>query len=183
MLITLRRAAASIDRAALAVWSLLAILTGVFFYIHGGFVQDDAYITYRYARNIAQGLGFVYNLNQPVLGTTTPLFTLLLAAGAWASKLEVTTVSLIIGAISLWVGSGVLYQLGQIHSRLFGLSVALLYLTNPIVSQFIGMESYFLVCLMLLAVWSYIRRRLWLTSVLCGLLVLVRYEMVLLSGV
>jgi hypothetical protein len=41
---------------------------------------DDAYITFRYARNLANGWGFVYNAGQPVLGTTTPLFTLLLAA-------------------------------------------------------------------------------------------------------
>lgn len=40
---------------------------------------DDAYITFRYARNIAGGLGFVYNAGEPVLGTTTPLYTLILA--------------------------------------------------------------------------------------------------------
>jgi hypothetical protein len=39
---------------------------------------DDAFITYRYARNIAAGHGFVYNLGERVLGTTTPFFTLLL---------------------------------------------------------------------------------------------------------
>ena len=41
---------------------------------------DDAYITFRYARNLVNGLGFVYNVDQPVLGTTTPLYTLLLSA-------------------------------------------------------------------------------------------------------
>ncbi len=39
---------------------------------------DDAYITFRYARNLADGLGFVYNAGERVLGTTTTLFTLLL---------------------------------------------------------------------------------------------------------
>ncbi len=42
---------------------------------------DDAFITFRYARNIVEGHGFLYNLGQPpTLGTTTPLFTLLMAA-------------------------------------------------------------------------------------------------------
>jgi hypothetical protein len=41
--------------------------------------QDDAYITYRYARNLVTGHGFAYNPGEHVLGTTTPLFTLLLA--------------------------------------------------------------------------------------------------------
>lgn len=40
---------------------------------------DDAYITFRYVQNLAAGNGFVYNLGERVLGTTTPLFTLLLA--------------------------------------------------------------------------------------------------------
>jgi len=40
---------------------------------------DDAYISFRYARNIALGQEFVYNPGEPVLGTTTPLFTLVLA--------------------------------------------------------------------------------------------------------
>jgi hypothetical protein len=35
---------------------------------------DDAYITYRYARNISVGRGFVYNEGESVLGTTTPPF-------------------------------------------------------------------------------------------------------------
>ncbi|MBI3786400.1 MAG: hypothetical protein HY270_23680 [Deltaproteobacteria bacterium] len=41
---------------------------------------DDALITLRYARSVAAGAGFVFNLGEHVLGTTTPLFTLLLAA-------------------------------------------------------------------------------------------------------
>lgn len=40
---------------------------------------DDAYITFRYARNLLAGQGFVYNPGEPVLGTTTPLYTLLMA--------------------------------------------------------------------------------------------------------
>jgi len=41
---------------------------------------DDAFITFRYSRNIVEGQGFVYNIGTPSLGTTTPLFTLLMAA-------------------------------------------------------------------------------------------------------
>jgi len=43
---------------------------------------DDAYITFRYAANIAHGEGFSYNPPERVLGATTPLLTLLLAAAA-----------------------------------------------------------------------------------------------------
>lgn len=40
---------------------------------------DDAFITFRYSRNLLDGLGFVYNPGVLTLGTSTPLFTLLIA--------------------------------------------------------------------------------------------------------
>ncbi len=41
---------------------------------------DDTYITFRYALNIATGHGFVYNWGEPILGTTSPLWAIVLAA-------------------------------------------------------------------------------------------------------
>ncbi len=40
---------------------------------------DDAPITYRYAERLAGGHGFTYNDGEAILGTSTPLYTLLLA--------------------------------------------------------------------------------------------------------
>lgn len=40
---------------------------------------DDAYITFRYAVNVASGHGLVFNVGEWVLGTTTPLWALTLA--------------------------------------------------------------------------------------------------------
>jgi len=42
---------------------------------------DDAFITYRYAHNLATGRGLVYNPGAPVVGTSTPLWAAALAAG------------------------------------------------------------------------------------------------------
>ena len=42
-------------------------------------LEDDAFITFRYAANLAEGGGFAYNHGERVLGTTSPLLTLLLA--------------------------------------------------------------------------------------------------------
>ena len=49
----------------------------------GPIPADDAYITFRYSAHLAESGAFVYNANEPVLGTTTPLLTLLLAGAAW----------------------------------------------------------------------------------------------------
>lgn len=40
---------------------------------------DDAFITFRYSRNLVEGYGFVYNTGVRTMGTTTPLFTLAMA--------------------------------------------------------------------------------------------------------
>ena len=45
--------------------------------------MEDALITYRYATNLATGKGFVFNEGERVLGTTTPLQTMVLAAAGW----------------------------------------------------------------------------------------------------
>ncbi len=46
---------------------------------------DDAFITFRYSRNIVGGAGFVYNAGARTLGTTTPLYTLLMAGIGWVT--------------------------------------------------------------------------------------------------
>jgi len=43
---------------------------------------DDAYITFRYALNLLDGRGLVYNPGEVVLGTSAPLYAILLAAVA-----------------------------------------------------------------------------------------------------
>ncbi|HTW90715.1 MAG TPA: hypothetical protein VMH22_03315 [bacterium] len=47
-------------------------------------LYDDAFITFRYAVNLAAGNGFVYNAGERVLGTTSPLWGLILTPLAWA---------------------------------------------------------------------------------------------------
>lgn len=45
---------------------------------YGPCLVDDAFITFRYAENMAAGHGLVFNPGEPVLGTSTPLMTILL---------------------------------------------------------------------------------------------------------
>ena len=164
-------------RFDMGVWVGLAIFSIIFGVIYSRFTQDDAFITYRYARNLAEGIGFVYNPGEWVLGTTTPLYTLILAAIAFLTKLDVATISFMVCVFSLWMGSGFLYELGKTQTKDFGLTVALLYLTCPFLPQFMGMESYFLLFLFIFTAWLYERNKYLLSSIICGLLILVRYEM------
>ncbi|MBQ7190117.1 MAG: hypothetical protein IJR99_11945 [Kiritimatiellae bacterium] len=47
------------------------------------FVQDDAYISFRYARNLADGFGLVWNIGERVEGYTNFLWTLLMVPAFW----------------------------------------------------------------------------------------------------
>ncbi len=62
--------------AVLLVANILPVWAAV---RHHTFLNDDTYITLTYAKNLAQGHGFVYNGGAPSLGTTTPLLTLIVA--------------------------------------------------------------------------------------------------------
>jgi hypothetical protein len=64
---------------ALGVVLAIALVTRFWLLTATHATEEDFYITLRYAVNIAAGRGFVYNPGEPVLGTTTPLYTLLLA--------------------------------------------------------------------------------------------------------
>jgi len=62
-------------------------------------VFDDAYITFRYAANLARGFHFTFNPGDPpVQGTTTPLFTFVLA-GASRIGMPIPESAAVIGAI------------------------------------------------------------------------------------
>lgn len=57
---------------------VLLIAAVIILWSNGPFDVDDAPITYRYAENLAAGNGFVYNPGEQILGTSTPLYALLL---------------------------------------------------------------------------------------------------------
>ncbi len=63
------------------------------------FTIDDAYISFRYARNLVEGNGLVYNLGQAVEGYTNFSWTMLLA-GAMALGIDPHTTAKTVGALS-----------------------------------------------------------------------------------
>jgi hypothetical protein len=115
---------------------------------------DDAYITYRYADNLRQGLGLVYNPGEWVLGTTTPLFALLLGTlsliipdletlGHWVSVFS--------WIVAAWAAIALLWQAGWPRA---GLVAGLLLAVEPAVLPSLGMETALLVALMLAVAWA-----------------------------
>jgi hypothetical protein len=104
--------------------------------------QDDAFITYRYARNLATGRGFVYNEGERVLGTTTPLYAMILAAGAaaGASIPEFSSALQIASAMAL--GGLILLHFRRIDRPGMGVAAMVFFaLDRQALGQAIGMES------------------------------------------
>jgi len=151
-------------------------------WLYQDFAQDDAFITYRYARNLVTGYGFVYNPGESVLGTTTPLYTLLLALLALVSGQDIRLLGHFVSITSLWLSGAMLYSLGKNRDTMLAAAIALVFVTNPLLISAIGMETLFLVALMLMALKAYCSEKFQLTGLLLGLLVLTRLETALFAG-
>lgn len=67
----------SVARLALAALALIVAFAGV---LWPAWVLDDAFISFRYAQNLAQGHGLVYNVGERVEGYTNFFWTLIAAA-------------------------------------------------------------------------------------------------------
>lgn len=68
------------------LWGLLAVVSVWRF---GGWTVDDFYITYRYAENLARGLGLVYNPGERVFGVTDPGLAVVLGLLRFVTRLPV----------------------------------------------------------------------------------------------
>lgn len=95
------------DAALMAAAVLIAIAGRLYF---GVITSDDAYITYRYAQNLANVHEFVYNPGERVLGTSTPLYAFVMA-GATALELPPENTSTLIGIACDALMIAVLYRM------------------------------------------------------------------------
>jgi hypothetical protein len=124
---------------------------------------DDAFITFRYSRNIVEGQGFVYNPGSKVLGTTTPLFTVLMAAISWIVRGQDFPYYAIAVSALADAGIGALLFLLARHTtgnRWMGALLGVLWAVAPRSVTFAvgGMETSVNILWMVAAFWVYIVR-------------------------
>lgn len=114
---------------------------------------DDAYITFRYSSNLLQGNGLVYNPGERVLGTTTPVFAMLMAGvalPAGASHADFPVLANWVNALADAVTCLILPLLGaRLGSRPAGRVTAVLWAIAPWSVTFAigGLETSLLVAL------------------------------------
>lgn len=141
---------------------LLAVAARI---IPGPRTIDDAYITYRYARNILDGQGMVYNPGERVLGTTTPIYTFLLAGIGLVSggtQAPFPWISLFVNAISDAATCILLIELGRkLGHRKAGIATAIIWAIAPMSVTFAigGMETSFFIALMTATFYFYSKEK------------------------
>ena len=157
---------------------LLLLYAAVFnFLAFESYHVEDAFITFRYAANLAAGDGFVFNPGERVLGTSTPLWTLLLA-GVGALGLDIVAAAGFLYALclSLCGGLGAVLLGRQGHPNA-GAVFALAAVWGAGSSlYFFGMETAFYLALIFLALLAADCGRPWTTGAVLGLVATTRYD-------
>jgi hypothetical protein len=144
---------------------------------------DDPYITYRYARNLALGRGFVYNVGERTLSTTAPFYAVLLAVGASLGA-DIPTLSNVLGALGFWAAASSLFLLGRRNERPWaGLIAALLCATSPLLWLALGFEVGFYIALVCWAFWACDARRWTVSALVLALATIIRNDAVVAVGV
>jgi hypothetical protein len=136
--------------------------------IPGPRIVDDAYITFRYAQNLAAGNGLVFNPGEAVLGTTTPLYTLILACLSSSLKTgNLPQVAWVLNALLDAGGAALVFWIGKRaaganRSGTFtGLAASLLWAAAPFSVTFAigGLETSLVITLLLAAFAFYLSGR------------------------
>ena len=144
---------------------------------------EDALITFRFAENIASGHGFVFNLGERVLGTTTPLYTILLALfGSVFGVGHLWTISNVLVALA-FAGTGVSVYLALVELHWPPWVGALAALVSAFDFRALnngvgGMETGLVTCLMMASLLFMIRKQYVAMGIALGCLQLTRPDAV-----
>lgn len=142
-------------------WVLLALHGLLYARALAWDVVDDAYISFRYARNLVEGHGLVFNVGERVEGYTNFLWTVLLAPfiGLGAPPAIVAALGgLALGGVTLWLA----YRAGRsMGGARVGIIAALLLALDGSFALWsvAGMETMLFTCLILAGGTAYLRER------------------------
>lgn len=139
-----------------AVATLIALGAGMTV-VYWRFSYDDAFITYRYAYNLATGHGYVYNPGERYLGTTAPLYGLLLALLGWGHPDAIPLLGSAVSGVALTLtGLALLWMGRQAGQTVCGFLAGVFYIVNLLPATTFGGEMIFQV---MLIAWAFVLYR------------------------
>lgn len=172
------------DRTATTLFIILLLIASLFpIWVASNNLQyhnDDTYITLTYAKSLAKGAGWRYNGGPETLGTTTPLFALVVMGLAYL----LPTGSMLLSAVGFstfcWLAIAWLFFLGHKSlglTRHQGAFVGISLLLQAGWWQLtFGMEATFLIFGLMFTIWIVARGHAFLGGVVSALLFLIRPE-------
>lgn len=166
--------------------SICMVFVIVFFIFHSIYqnhLADDAFISFRYSKNLANGVGLVWNPNYRVEGYTNFLWVVILA-GLRRLGFDIVNSARYLGLVFASLSIVITYLIGsKIHSRNQALLASALVATNGAFAiwAFSGMETALFTALILYGAYCFIakeknRFNFWLSPIIFALSSLVRPE-------
>ena len=158
----------------------VAFILRIAWKLYTHYTYEDAFITFRFARNLSNGLGFVYNPNEHVYGTTTPLFAIIL--GMW---IKIFPNLIVFGASMFGLLSGlasivlVWKLLNEFHiSKTQSiLAIGVLVLSDKFWAHDMGgMETALVICAMMASYFMLVRNRSTWAGLFAGTLLWIRID-------
>ena len=153
-----------------------------------GFPLDDTWIHLQFARNLYDYGAFSYYKDQMITsGSTSPLYTFILAAGFFVTKNEMI-LSYALGIAFLLLAAFMAFKLASIlfdHDIIFSLSTALVVIINHRLQWIAlsGMETTLFISLLLMVLYFYYTKKYVLLGIVSGLLLWARPEAIILYAV
>ncbi len=116
-------------RISMAV-AAVAVLVGLYQVVSSASVMDDAYISFRYAENLADGKGLVFNEGEYVEGITNILWTAIISLIYLVTPWDAVIIGLVLSIIAFAANLLVVYRVSQTiaaeHKPRFHLPIALI---------------------------------------------------------
>lgn len=164
---------------------LLCAAAIIFLWSNTPYDIDDAPITYRYAENLASGNGFVYNIGERILGTSTPLYTLLLATLRFLGvsvPLASNVINFLASVAVVAVTMVTVRQLSRSFSIAILASVILLGQGSFIRYSMAGMETPLYILLIMSSLFALSRKQTSVSAALAALALLTRLDGLVIVG-
>jgi hypothetical protein len=157
---------------------LFALAVRLLLLLHEDYLEDDTYITLRFAENIAHGLGYAFNAHEQVYGASSPLYTLLMSGFAVLIPRDLLHhVALGWGMVSIVAVAFVIWKWFPLNSvGRFIATVGVLAYPRVLYSSISGMEECFLLFLMCLSFAACVHRSEVLAGIVLGALILAKLD-------
>ncbi len=163
---------------------LIQIVTFVYSY-NEVIPYDDAYITYRYAKNLSENLGWVYNINEITSGTTTFVNTIIIAFLRIITGIDIEIIARVLPLIfSLF--STILISLiilNKLSSYIISGLITVIYSLLPKIHSMIlsGMEMSLLIFAILFTTYLLMKKKYFAAALIGSTLIYIRADGIIFS--